>query len=449
MVFLEAVRGASCNLPSAVCRLRPAVAFCLLAVALAAACGEERPASTTLVLSYGRMTAEHDSVLLELATRFEAGHPGVRVQLHPLQPGSDSQRFFYLRSFTAGSQLIDVFELDNIWTAELAAAGTLRTPQEPPYARGLSAAVRQAASYRGRVEALPSFVATSLLYYRTDLLEKHAIAVPTSLTELAETARRIADEEGVDGYLWQGAEYEGLTCVFLEVYQGMGGRVRLLERGIFLEGEVVRRALAWLFDLVESGASPHAVTGLGEPGGRERFLAGDAAFLRDWDDFLASARGQDGPIAANVGVAVLPGLAGRPGVSTLGGWHLGVNASTQNPGPAAELVDFLTSDESQRVLTERLGRLPASSGVPRAPVWQGAAGGVLDKALALAAPRPSSPYYHDLSRIIQEEVHAALVSDKSVDAAADKLVERVRALTLSPEAGPEFPRMLLNPSFLF
>jgi len=395
------------------------------------------------------MTPAHDTVMQELASRFEAGHAGVRVLLHPLQPGSDSQRFFYLRSFTAGSQLVDVFEMDNIWTAELAAAGALRTPVEPTPQNAPLDGVRQAASYRGRMEAVPSFLSVSLLYYRTDLLAKYGLPIPRSLPELAAAARALDEGEGIAGFVWPGARYEGLTCVFLEVYEGMGGRIRLLEKGVFLEGQVVRRALAWLVDLIESGASPDDVTGFGEREGRKLFLEGEAAFLRDWDDFLVLVRGAEGPVAGNVGVALLPGRMEDTRVSTLGGWHLGVNASTQNPELADALAGFLADPDNQRLLAERLGRLPASAEVPRAAVWQGAAGGVLDAALAVARPRPASPYYHDLSRIIQEEVHAALTRDKSVDAAADKLVERVRAVTLSPEAGSDFPRTLLNPSFLF
>ncbi len=422
----------------------------LLALALLpAACGEEGQVSDTVVLSYGRVSPEHDVVLRELAARFEAGHPGVRVQLHPLPVHVDFQRLFYLRSLGGGSRFVDVFEAEAEWVAELAHGGALVTPPEPPAELAPPLPVRQSVSFRGRMEAVPGHPALSLLYYRTDLLEKHSVAVPGSLEELAEASARIGQAEGIGGFAWPGVDHEDLTCVFLETYQGMGGRVRLLERGIFLEGQVVRRALGFLVTLVDSGASPDWVLGLDAAQARKRFLAGEVAFLRDWDGFLAQARSDASPRAADVAVAVLPGRKGDGGTSTLGGTHLAVSRRAFKSPHAERLAEFLATPESQGLMAERLGRLPASPDARRPAVWQGGAGTVLDQALAVAIPRPATPYYHDLSRIIREELLAALHHEKSVDAAADKLVERVRAVPPEREEGGASGLVLPTPVLLF
>jgi len=422
--------------------------FLVAAVLVPGGCADPERASETLVLSFGRSSPEQETLLLELATRFEAAHPGVRVRIHPLRPEADFQRALYLRSLTERGELFDVVELRSEWTAELAAAGTLATPPEPEAERAPEDAVREAASFRGRMEALPVAVSLSLLYYRADLLEKHAIAVPTSLQELADASLRLSQAEGVSGFVWPGEPGEDLTCVFLETYRGMGGRVRLLEKGVFLEGQLVRQAVGFLVSLLDSGASPSWVTGADEAEGRLQFLDGDAAFLRDRDDFLVRARSGEGRLAANVGVAVLPGRTGDRGVSTLDAWHLAVNRSSRNRELAGALAEFLASSESQGLVADRMGRTPAFRDVPRAAVWQGAAGEVLDAALSAALPRPASPYYFELSRIIREEVHAALRHDKSVDSASDKLVERVRSVSGAMAGGASSP-VLPNPSFLF
>ena len=108
---------------------RLAAALLVAALLAPAACTREAEEKSTLVLSYGRMFPGHRATLQELLVRFEARHPDIRVVLHPLPPVTDLQRTFYLQSFTAKSRFIDVFEMDVIWTAELAAAGSSCPPK--------------------------------------------------------------------------------------------------------------------------------------------------------------------------------------------------------------------------------------------------------------------------------------------------------------------------------
>src|SRR3546814_6551161 len=70
--------------------------------------------------------------------------------------------------------------------------------------------------------AVPWFVDAGLLYYRRDLLEKHGKTVPKTWRDLTETTRAIvaaeqaAGDGDLQGFVWQGRAYEGLTCNALE-----------------------------------------------------------------------------------------------------------------------------------------------------------------------------------------------------------------------------------------
>ncbi len=412
-------------------------------------CGRDHQGKTSLVFSYGRLSEQHEEALTALVAKFEEANPDFQVILHSLQPSTDLQRHFYHRSFTARSRFIDVFEMDTIWTTELAAAGVLASP---PIAlaqqlKDFEAQTLAGASYGGELVAVPAFPAVSVLYYRSDILTKHGEKIPTNWQGLAAAAVKLGKAESMDGFVWQGAAYEGLVCNFLEVYLAHGGTIQIAPQGVVLDEAMLAHSLEVMNNLITSGASPASVATFHELESRQRFLAGKAVFARDWDDLAGFVPESD--VAGKVGIAQLPGTALHRGAPTLGGWHLAVNKYSQSQPGAWKLVEFLGSPESQAFVAQRLGRLPSDLRVPL-PVHQEVAGlTVVRESLAIARPRPMSPYYHQLSALLQAHVHDVLVGDATPEDAAAKLVEGARQIDLPDTAGPEFPRSLLNPSTLF
>jgi len=128
---------------------------------------------------------------------------------------------------------------------------------------------------------------------------------------------------------------------------------------------------------------------------------------------------------------------------------LGVNSRTLYPDAAWKLVRFLSEERSQAVLAQHLGRLPADRSVP-IPDRPGIEGeeNVLE-VLKYGKLRPISPYYHELSIILQEEIHGALSGAKSPEEAVASAGKRLAVIELPQKAGPEFPRALLNPSTVY
>ena len=89
------------------------------------------------------------------------------------------------------------------------------------------------ATQDGRLWALPWFMNVGLLYYRKDLLAKYGLAPPETYDELARQVRLIQAGERdprLDGYLWQGKQYEGGMVNVLEALWANGTRV-IDERG--------------------------------------------------------------------------------------------------------------------------------------------------------------------------------------------------------------------------
>ena len=403
---------------------RAAAALVVLLVLLTAtACRERPPAGgpVTLVFKHAKILGPADPVP-GLLRRFEALHPGVRVQSEALTWSSDEQHQFYVINLEGGSPPFDVMMLDVIWVPEFARAGwildlTTRVPaaeRDAHFASAIEPAVQD-----GRLWALPWFMNVGLLYYRKDLLAKYGLAPPETYDELVRQVRLIQAGEGdrrLDGYLWQGKQYEGGMVNVLEALWANGTRL-LDETGRpFPEPARAREALAFLRSLIESGVSPAWVTAADEELTRRPFGDGRAIFLRGWPYALDLFELPDSRVRGRVGVAPMPRLAhGTVGAASTGGAHLAVSARTRHAALAVELVRFLTSEPAQRAMTEGAALRPS-----RPALYRDA--GLIARDPTLPAllplilkghPRPVTPYYLMLSTTLQPEFSAALVGRKS------------------------------------
>ena len=138
-------------------------------------------------------------------------------------PNSSSERLaLYQQLLAARAPDLDVLQIDVVWPGILAghlvdlsaAAAAVRGEFFPQLVGNDTVG--------GRLVALPWFVDVGLLYFRSDLLERHGLAVPRTWQELTDTAARIQRAERAAGaprlwgYVWQGRAYEGLTCDAIE-----------------------------------------------------------------------------------------------------------------------------------------------------------------------------------------------------------------------------------------
>jgi multiple sugar transport system substrate-binding protein len=404
------------------------VVLLLLALCLTAGGCGDRPATggpVRLVFKHAKILGPADPVP-GLLRRFEAEHPGVRVVSEALTWSSDEQHQYYVINLEGGSPPFDVMMLDVIWVPEFARAGWILdlTPS-------VSAAERDAhfpsaiepARQDGRLWALPWFMNVGLLYYRSDLLARYGFAPPRTYDALIEQVRHIRAREGdprLDGYLWQGKQYEGGMVNVLEALWANGARLLDDAGRPFPDRERARESLAFLRGLIENGISPAWVTAADEELTRRPFGDGRAIFLRSWPYALDLFELPDSRVRGKVGVTALPRLAHGPvGAASTGGAHLAVSAGTRHPALAVELVRFLTSEAAQRAMTEGAALRPS-----RPALYHDAALVARDPSLPALLelterghPRPITPYYLMLSTTLQPEFSAVLVGRKSPDRA--------------------------------
>ena len=404
-----------------------AILLAAATLALLAGCGGEprRDALVTIVFKHARMFG--DDPVPRLVAAFEARHPGVRVKTEALGSSSDEQHQFFVINLEGSLRRrgrgpgFDVMMLDVIWAPEFARAGWL-LDLTPSLAPGeLDAhfqAAADAATFNGRVWALPWNFNVGVLYYRADLLARHGIAPPRTDVELADAVRRIRAAEldpKLDGYVWQGKQYEGLTCNGLEALWASG--TSLLGPGGDVLPDVARaeQALARLRGWIEDGLSPAWVSAADEELTRRAFGDGRAIFLRNWFYAMDLFDEPGAAVRGRVGIAPLPRRVpdiAAPG--STGGSLLGVSRATRHPDAAVALARFLASEDAQRVLAGG-SVLPTRRSLyfdpalvakrPHMPAFH-------DLAMA-ARPRPVTPAYLMLSTSLQPEVSAVVVGVKS------------------------------------
>ena len=390
----------------------------------------------TVVFRHGKVSG-FEMTFRKLLDRFEAAHPGIKVREETLPWDPGQQHQLYAINLESRSDLFDVMGLDIVWVAEFGRAGWARELSDlwPVSERAafLPSTV-EAATYQGRLYAVPWFTDSGLLYYRKDLLEKYGLAVPKTWDELAAAARTVLDGEKdprLTGFVWQGKQYEGLVCDALEYLQSNG--VRMLDDQGRWVADPARSAAALTFmrDLIyEKKVSPQLVLAGDEESARQIFGNGQAVFMRNWPYAYGIYSKPGAEIAGKFGIAALPRFEGGAPAPTLGGWFLAVNGYSKHPKEAFAVAQYMASPEVQKEMFLTLAYLPTRSALykdkellARAPQLK-----VFGGFLPSARPRPVTPFYPSLSDIMQSEFSAALAKIRSPETAVRNIAIQVKPI---------------------
>lgn len=422
------------------CRAAWGLALLALLLGCGGGGGEERAA---LVVSGSAVGAEGEILARHVRTFMEA-NPGIPVVVQSTPDDANQRHQLYVQWLNARVGTPDVLQLDVIWTPEFAAAGwILPLDRFGPRREDFFPSALAADTWQGRLYALPWFMDVGMLYWRTDLME----SPPASLQELAATARAVSNGPAA-GFVWQGARYEGLVTVYLEVLGAFGGEILAPGHRVRVDSPAAVAALEWLREQIRTGASPREVLTWHEEECRFAFQNGRAAFLRNWPYAVPLLRGPDSTVAGRFAVAPMPAAAGAPGghpTAALGGAQLAINAYSRRPDDAYRFIAWLTAPERMLERAQVAGQYPARRSVYRDPRLAEALGVPPADVLRIvesAAPRPATPLYTQLSEILQVHLHRALSGQTeprpALQEAArqmEEVIERTRIRELEPGDG--------------
>ncbi len=400
---------------------------------LLAGCRQQPEARLTFAV--GGAPAELD-VWEEFVRRFSV-QTGIAVEMLRQPTDSNQRRQGLLIPLKSSQADPDVFLMDVVWLAQFSASGWL-LPFDEAAAEFFPRVLDLVDRHGGELVALPVNVDAGLLYYRQDLLDRYGfVGPPATWAELVAQARTVqtgerSEHPGFWGYVWQGAEYEGLICNFLEVAASAGGEI--VEDGNFvLDRPANRQALAFLTGLIhdEPISPPNTFTQMKEEEVREAFQGGRALFERNWPYAWAQHQAPSSPVAGKTGIAPLPHFPGEESAATLGGWHIGISRYTDRPEQARELVRYVTSFAVQKEMALRLGWNPGRRDVYRDPQvlaelpYLEQLRGIFDHAVA----RPVLPYYTQVSQVLQRHLNAALAGWVPPEEALRQAQAEIEAVT--------------------
>jgi multiple sugar transport system substrate-binding protein len=338
---------------------------------------------------------------------------GIHVTWHQGPSSTDNLNTLYTNTLRARSSTIDIMSIDIIYPAEFGSnqwAKPITDSQWPASQRAqyLPGPV-QGCTYQGQIYAAPFRTDVGLLYYRTDLTNNTA---PTTFDQLTSMAQQLGPQAKY-GYVWQGAQYEGVVCDFVEVLYGYGGSILDPNdpKKVTVNSPEAQQALSEMVGWVGS-ISPSAVTTYQEPQSLSVWQQGNSVFMRNWPyAYSLSNDPTQSKIQNKFDITTIPHAASQStGHSCIGGWNLAINAYSQHPDEAWEFVSYMLAPEQQKfaatngTYTVTLQSVYSDPDVAKKqPLFT-----KLADQLKNGKPRPVSPVYVDVSNAVQQNVYAAL-----------------------------------------
>lgn len=385
---------------------------------------------TTITLMIQALEAAQWQNLVE---KFERENPDIDLEIISAPNATNLVEDLYTSAFLLGDSPYDLVYLDIVWVQKFAAANWLQPLNnfisEDELKQFLKGDV-EGGKYQDSLYRIPFRSDGGMLYYRTDLLEKNGYNPPETFTELINISQDLqAKGKAKWGYVWQGRQYEGLSAMFVEVLQGFGGywiNPDTLEVG--LDSPEAIASVQFLLDTIKKGISPSGVTTYAEEETRRIFENGQTVFLRNWPYVAGLASKSE--IAGKFSLKPMVHQPQHQSGACQGGWGLGMSKNTKHPEEAWRVIEFITSEDSQRDFILETGYVPSRKSlfndpqiVEKYPYYPQLLTVVENSVL-----RPPIAQYAQASDILQRYLSAALTQTMTTENAMKKAATETRQL---------------------
>ncbi len=361
---------------------------------------------------------------------FNAQNRGFKVELkEDWSSKNTDERYKYFIDYIQKSGDIDILEMDGIWMAFAINKGLLlpldrfsRDMEGRSFPRAVLDVARHPET--GRLYGAPLYVDVGLIFYRKDLLGD--LPNPVSLQDLEIAITESFEQSngtGILGYVFQGAQYEGLNVSFFEALFSENVEIVSNSGKVRINSDETISVLMKLHDMIyKKGIIPPSVLLFQEEESRNIFDLGRALVLRNWPYVIFPTRGSFRIPRRDIGITSFR----KP---VLGGWYLGIPKASKHPKKAWEVIKFLTGQQTQidraenPVISRR--RIPSDMKVIsdlliRYPFLRD-----VERALGRAKARPRIQNYHSFSKSLSSALFKVLsdgnATEKTIKVALDKV----------------------------
>ena len=219
-------------------------------------------------------------------------------------------------------------------------------------------AMRAGLSADGTLYAAPFYGESSMIMYRTDLMEAAGLEMPEAPTWdfIADAARKMTDREaGINGICLRGKAGWGENMAFLTATaNSFGARWFDMDWKPQFDSPEWKKTLSFYLDLMNDAGPPGAATN----GFNENLALFQQGKCGMWIDATVAASfvtGAESTVADKVGFALAPdnGLGKRG--NWMWAWALGIPAGTQKEAAAKQFIEWATSKEYLALVASKEG----------------------------------------------------------------------------------------------
>lgn len=392
-------------------------------------------AKTTITFLTGPDTQHFYATVIKL---FEEQNPDIEVKLIQGPHSTNARQQMFMTASMAHTSPYDLVWADIIWIPPLAANGWLLpidkyTDVNKLYAQNFRATV-DGSIWNGHIYRVPVMSDAGLMYYRKDLLEKAGVKPPRTFKGLFEAAQKLQDpSKGLWGFVYQGKQYEGLDCFYLEWLWGNGGYYYdPVTRKVGIDSPQAIQATRYLVDTIHKyKITPPDVLTFQEEESRHMFQSGHAVFLRNWPYvWVLSQTQKDSKVIGKVGVMTEVSADGEHPYATQGGWGVSISKFIdQSKIPAAiKFAEFLNSYEIEKLAVKMQGWDVSRKDVyydPEVLKWNPFFKN-LRTILENTRWRPATPLWPKLSDIMSKYLTMAMTQQLSPEQANEAMATAAR-----------------------
>jgi ABC-type glycerol-3-phosphate transport system substrate-binding protein len=408
MPMRRSTRGNAKNRPKAV-----VLAGLLMGTLAMSGCGPAQAENT--LTWYINPDAGGQAAIAQKCTDESGGRYSIETSLLPSDAAS--QREQLARRLAAGDTSLDIMSLDPPFIPELAEPGFLAPVPDDVAERTTENVVEGAlagATWKDELVTVPFWANTQILWYRKSVAEAAGLDMtqPVTWTQVMDAAESQEKSLGV-----QGAQAESMTVWVNALIASAGG-------SIIVDPEATADTIELGLDSEAGIAAAEVVSrigrdGLGGPGlptqtengALTQFQGDSGSFMVNypfvWPATNASVEAGtlEQSLVDDIGWGIFPRMGeDQEAAPPLGGINLGVGAESDNPELAYEAIECIVAVENQSEYFVTNGNPPSNTEAyedPRIEETFPMAETIRDS-LEVAAPRPQTPFYNEVSTGIQQ-----------------------------------------------
>lgn len=381
--------------------------LCLALSCMVFASAEE--VNLTFMHMFGQ--AEIQEFFNGVIAEYEAAYPGVKVTAQYATFDTINQQ---LTMNIASGTIPDITCLNNPDFAAYVEMGAFANLDE--YAsewedlEQFYAGTLEAGTVNGSVYGFPFDTNCLAIFYNKTMFEEAGVAIPTTMEELVEAAKKLTKPEASQyGLLVAGKDSEETTFQFVPFLYAFGGTYDNVN------SEGGKAALQMYKDLIDGGYMTQEMITMGQADVRDRWIAGQTAMMVNgtWE-VNSMKNGVYEDLDFEWGVFEIP--AGPAGSATcLGGKIIGCY-NGEHVEEAFNFVKMLCSKDKMLEFAKGIGAVPNRADVAADPYWQEDPEiAVFVDAMANAVPRGPHKSWPEISQAIRVAITSSLSGNATIE----------------------------------